>query len=148
VSESLLTTNTRVFPKCWWHTAWLDEILGTETAWLDQILGTETAWLDEIFGTEMIRVYPNMKNSCNLRNWWFFNKGECMKTQITRNDPQSWFNLLWECIDFYRESVENSDDYEFNRSQYDENLDDLATAMAWIAEDLNELGDYVIDDQP
>jgi len=61
-----------------------------------------------------------------------------MNTQITRNDPQSWFNLLWECIDFYRESADSND----------ETLDDLATAMAWIAEDLNELGDYVIDDQP
>jgi hypothetical protein len=71
-----------------------------------------------------------------------------MKTEITRSNPQSWFNLLWECIDFYRESVENCDDYEFNRSQYDEVLDDLATAMAWIAEDLNALDDYVIDDQP
>ena len=71
-----------------------------------------------------------------------------MNIQITRNSPQSWFNLLWECIDFYRESVENCDDYEFNRSQYDENLDDLATAMAWIAEDLNEMDGYAIDDQP
>jgi hypothetical protein len=71
-----------------------------------------------------------------------------MNIQITRNDPQSWFDLLWEAIDFYRVSVEANDDYEFNRDQYDEKLDDLATAMAWIAEDLNELGDYVIDDQP
>lgn len=71
-----------------------------------------------------------------------------MNIQITRNDPQSWFDLLWECIDFYRDAVENSDDYEFNRSQYVEKLDDLATAMAWIAEDLNEMAGYAIDDQP
>ncbi len=71
-----------------------------------------------------------------------------MNIQITRNSPQSWFDLLWECIDFYRESVENCDDYEFNRSQYDEKLDDLATAMVWIAEDLNEMAGYAIDDQP
>jgi len=71
-----------------------------------------------------------------------------MNIQITRNNPQSWFDLLWECIDFYRSEVENNDDYEFNRSQYDEKLDDLATAMAWIAEDLNEMAGYAIDDQP
>ena len=71
-----------------------------------------------------------------------------MNIQITRNNPQSWFDLLWECIDFYRDAVENSDDYEFNRSQYEEKLDDLATAMAWIAEDLNEMAGYAIDDQP
>jgi len=71
-----------------------------------------------------------------------------MTIQITRNNPQSWFDLLWECIDFYRDAVENSDDYEFNRSQYEEKLDDFATAMAWIAEDLNEMAGYAIDDQP
>ena len=71
-----------------------------------------------------------------------------MNIQITRNDPQSWFDLLWEAIDFYRVSVEANDDYEFNRDQYDEKLDDLATAMAWIAEDLNEMAGYAIDDQP
>ena len=61
-----------------------------------------------------------------------------MNTEITRNNPQSWFNLLWECIDFYRDSGDSND----------ETLDDLATAMAWVAEELNKVGDYVIDDQP
>lgn len=52
-------------------------------------------------------------------------------TDLTRNNLDSILNTIWEALEAYRENCIPEGD-----SDYDEQWDDICTAMAWITEDL------------
>jgi hypothetical protein len=57
-------------------------------------------------------------------------------TTLTRNNPQSWFNTIYNALDLVIDQIP------------EDQWDDVATAMAWVAEELNQHAGYSIDDQP
>jgi hypothetical protein len=61
---------------------------------------------------------------------------------VTRNNLDSQFEAIWRALEGYRENCIP----EGQEPQYDEEWNDICTAMAWICEELNNAG-CTIDDQ-
>jgi hypothetical protein len=56
---------------------------------------------------------------------------------LTRNNPQSWLDTLWEAIWAYEDTFADAMDADTS-----DKIDDIKTAMAWITESLG------LDDMP
>ena len=61
------------------------------------------------------------------------------KSNITSNNPQAWLELIWNAVEFYKEEGIPVDaaGCESEREAWQEEQDDINTAMAWIAEELD-----------
>ena len=61
---------------------------------------------------------------------------------VTKNNPQSWLDAIWESVWAYEQTFGDCLD-----SETSDKIDDMKTAMAWIAESLglglNDNGDYI-----
>ena len=56
--------------------------------------------------------------------------------EVTRNNPESWLDRIWDALHAYREELIP----EGACISFDEEWDELCTAMAWLREEL-ELGE-------
>ena len=54
-----------------------------------------------------------------------------MTQPLTRGNPQSWLDTIWDALGGYREDCIPEDD-----PSYDDLWSDICTAMAWISEEL------------